>query len=146
MCVCVPGELFWSVDPISRSVGRPQMITDTLGISGPIDTVFTRCNCHRNIYIIKVQILQKTTTTTTEWAKWKMCGTTATSREKHKIPIFDNWTGTILKNDLKSQTKKKEWFILLSIAHTSTTAPITATTNSSYSCLHAASYVNCAKV
>uniref|UniRef100_A0AAQ6IGD1 Proteoglycan 4a n=2 Tax=Anabas testudineus TaxID=64144 RepID=A0AAQ6IGD1_ANATE len=47
------GELFWSVDPISRSVGRPQMITDTLGISGPIDTVFTRCNCHRNIYIIK---------------------------------------------------------------------------------------------
>ncbi|XP_044074397.1 proteoglycan 4a [Siniperca chuatsi] len=47
------GELFWSVDPVSRSVGRPQSITDTLGVSSPIDTVFTRCNCHGNTYIIK---------------------------------------------------------------------------------------------
>ncbi|XP_051257019.1 proteoglycan 4a [Dicentrarchus labrax] len=47
------GDLFWSVDPVSRSVGRPQSITDTLGVSSPIDTVFTRCNCHGNTYIIK---------------------------------------------------------------------------------------------
>ncbi|KAM8728370.1 proteoglycan 4a isoform 2-T2 [Acanthopagrus schlegelii] len=47
------GELFWSVDPVSRSVGQPQSITDTLGVSSPIDTVFTRCNCHGNTYIIK---------------------------------------------------------------------------------------------
>ncbi|XP_047445400.1 proteoglycan 4-like [Mugil cephalus] len=47
------GELFWSVDPVSRSVGRPQSITDTLGVPSPIDTVFTRCNCHGNTYLIK---------------------------------------------------------------------------------------------
>ncbi|XP_063741880.1 proteoglycan 4a [Eleginops maclovinus] len=47
------GELLWSVDPVSRSVGGPQMITDTLGVSSPIDTVFTRCNCHAHTYIIK---------------------------------------------------------------------------------------------
>ncbi|XP_036938962.1 proteoglycan 4a isoform X2 [Acanthopagrus latus] len=47
------GELFWSVDPVSRSVGQPQSITDTLGVSSPIDAVFTRCNCHGNTYIIK---------------------------------------------------------------------------------------------
>nr|XP_046264617.1 proteoglycan 4-like [Scatophagus argus] len=47
------GELFWSVDPVSRSVGHPQRITDTLGVSSPIDTVFTRPNCHGNTYIIK---------------------------------------------------------------------------------------------
>ncbi|GAA6227546.1 proteoglycan 4-like, partial [Lates japonicus] len=47
------GELFWSVDPVSRSVGHPQRITDTLGVSAPIDTVFTRCNCNSNTYIIK---------------------------------------------------------------------------------------------
>lgn len=58
LCVlCVLGELFWSVDPVSRSVGQPQSITDTLGVSSPIDTVFTRCNCHGNTYIIKVQQL-----------------------------------------------------------------------------------------
>ncbi|KAM3604904.1 uncharacterized protein V6R79_017778 [Siganus canaliculatus] len=47
------GQLFWSVDPVSRSVGQPQSITDTLGVPSPIDTVFTRCNCHGNVYIIK---------------------------------------------------------------------------------------------
>ncbi|XP_035490483.2 proteoglycan 4a [Scophthalmus maximus] len=47
------GELFWSVDPVSHLPGRPQSITDRLGVSSPIDTVFTRCNCHRNTYIIK---------------------------------------------------------------------------------------------
>ncbi|XP_063318451.1 proteoglycan 4a [Pelmatolapia mariae] len=47
------GELFWSVDPISRSVGQPQSITDTLGISSPIDTIFTRANCQGHTYIIK---------------------------------------------------------------------------------------------
>uniref|UniRef100_A0A3Q3LTM3 Proteoglycan 4a n=1 Tax=Mastacembelus armatus TaxID=205130 RepID=A0A3Q3LTM3_9TELE len=47
------GELFWSVDPVSRSVGQPQSIIDTLGVSSPIDTVFTRYNCHRNTYIVK---------------------------------------------------------------------------------------------
>ncbi|XP_022056610.2 proteoglycan 4a [Acanthochromis polyacanthus] len=47
------GEMFWSVDPVSRSVSRPQSITDTLGISSPIDTVFTRLNCQGNTYIIK---------------------------------------------------------------------------------------------
>ncbi|XP_074506268.1 proteoglycan 4a [Sebastes fasciatus] len=47
------GEMFWSVDPVSRSVGPPQSITDTLGVPSPIDTVFTRCNCHGNTYIIK---------------------------------------------------------------------------------------------
>lgn len=50
----VSDELLWSVDPVSRSVGQPQSITDTLGIPSPIDTVFTRCNCHGNTYIIKV--------------------------------------------------------------------------------------------
>ncbi|XP_030016171.1 proteoglycan 4a isoform X2 [Sphaeramia orbicularis] len=47
------GELYWSVDPVSRSAGRPQNITETLGIPSPIDTVFTRSNCHANVYIIK---------------------------------------------------------------------------------------------
>ncbi|XP_042284524.1 proteoglycan 4a [Thunnus maccoyii] len=47
------GELFWLVDPVSRSASRPQSITDTLGISSPIDTVFTRSNCHGQTYIIK---------------------------------------------------------------------------------------------
>ncbi|XP_059201297.1 proteoglycan 4a [Centropristis striata] len=47
------GDLFWSVDPSSRSVGPPQSITDSLGVPSPIDTVFTRCNCHGNTYIIK---------------------------------------------------------------------------------------------
>uniref|UniRef100_A0A4W6E5U6 Proteoglycan 4a n=1 Tax=Lates calcarifer TaxID=8187 RepID=A0A4W6E5U6_LATCA len=49
----IQGELFWSVDPVSRSVGQPQRITDTLGVSSPIDAVFTRCSCSRNTYIIK---------------------------------------------------------------------------------------------
>lgn len=53
--MCVSGELFWSVDPVSRSVGNPQSITDILGVPSPIDTIFTRCNCHGNTYIIKVQ-------------------------------------------------------------------------------------------
>ncbi|KAL3054522.1 hypothetical protein OYC64_017463 [Pagothenia borchgrevinki] len=47
------GELLWSVDPVSHSVGGPQRITHTLGVSSPIDTVFTRCNCHAHTYIIK---------------------------------------------------------------------------------------------
>ncbi|KAK5888421.1 hypothetical protein CesoFtcFv8_014516 [Champsocephalus esox] len=46
------GELLWSVDPASRSVGGPRRITHTLGVSSPIDTVFTRCNCHAHTYII----------------------------------------------------------------------------------------------
>ncbi|XP_072219079.1 proteoglycan 4a [Leuresthes tenuis] len=47
------GGLFWSIDPVSSSVGRPQNITDILGISTPIDSVFTRSNCKGNTYIIK---------------------------------------------------------------------------------------------
>ncbi|XP_034039642.1 proteoglycan 4a [Thalassophryne amazonica] len=47
------GEVFWSVDPVSHLAGRPQSIRDILGVSGPIDTVFTRCNCHGKTYIIK---------------------------------------------------------------------------------------------
>ncbi|XP_010779729.1 proteoglycan 4-like, partial [Notothenia coriiceps] len=47
------GELLWSVDPVSHSVGGPQRISHTLGVSSPIDTVFTRCNCHAHTYIIK---------------------------------------------------------------------------------------------
>ncbi|XP_041848030.1 proteoglycan 4a isoform X2 [Melanotaenia boesemani] len=47
------GELFWSVDPVSGSVGHPQNITESLGISPPIDTIFTRSNCEGNVYIIK---------------------------------------------------------------------------------------------
>ncbi|XP_028987008.1 proteoglycan 4a [Betta splendens] len=47
------GELFWSVDPVTRTVGPPQGITDTLGVPAPVTTVFTRSNCHRNTYIIK---------------------------------------------------------------------------------------------
>ncbi|XP_034411169.1 proteoglycan 4a [Cyclopterus lumpus] len=47
------GGLVWSVDAVSRSVSRPQSITDTLGVPSPIDTVFTRCNCHGHTYIIK---------------------------------------------------------------------------------------------
>ncbi|KAM7401351.1 hypothetical protein PAMA_005513 [Pampus argenteus] len=47
------GELFWSVDPVSRSAAQPQSITDTLGVPSPIDAAFTRCNCLGNTYIIK---------------------------------------------------------------------------------------------
>uniref|UniRef100_A0A3Q3G5I8 Proteoglycan 4a n=1 Tax=Labrus bergylta TaxID=56723 RepID=A0A3Q3G5I8_9LABR len=47
------GELFWSVNPVSRSVGRPKNILDNLGVPSPIDTIFTRCNCKGNTYIIK---------------------------------------------------------------------------------------------
>ncbi|XP_023820725.1 proteoglycan 4-like isoform X2 [Oryzias latipes] len=47
------GELFWSVEPVSHSVGSPQRITETLGIPSPIDTAFTRTDCNRNTYIIK---------------------------------------------------------------------------------------------
>ncbi|XP_031733316.1 proteoglycan 4a [Anarrhichthys ocellatus] len=47
------GDLFWTVDAVSRSVGHPQSITDTLGVPSPIDTVFTRCNCRAHTYIIK---------------------------------------------------------------------------------------------
>ncbi|XP_023259812.1 proteoglycan 4-like [Seriola lalandi dorsalis] len=53
------GELFWSVDPVSHEAGVPQSITDTLGVSSPIDTVFTRWSCNTNAntnpntYIIK---------------------------------------------------------------------------------------------
>ncbi|KAF7657653.1 hypothetical protein LDENG_00023940 [Lucifuga dentata] len=47
------GELFWAVDPVSRSTGHPRRISDTLGVPAPIDTVFTRCNCQGNTYIIK---------------------------------------------------------------------------------------------
>ncbi|XP_033959660.1 proteoglycan 4a isoform X4 [Pseudochaenichthys georgianus] len=46
------GELLWSVDPASRSAGGPRRTTHTLGVSSPIDTVFTRCNCHAHTYII----------------------------------------------------------------------------------------------
>lgn len=56
--MCVLGDLFWLVDPVSRSASPPQSITDTLGVPSPIDTAFTRCNCHGNIYIIKVQRAQ----------------------------------------------------------------------------------------
>uniref|UniRef100_H2MFB7 Proteoglycan 4a n=1 Tax=Oryzias latipes TaxID=8090 RepID=H2MFB7_ORYLA len=52
VCVC-SGELFWSVEPVSHSVGSPQRITETLGIPSPIDTAFTRTDCNRNTYIIK---------------------------------------------------------------------------------------------
>lgn len=55
VCVC-SGELFWSVEPVSHSVGSPQRITETLGIPSPIDTAFTRTDCNRNTYIIKVLI------------------------------------------------------------------------------------------
>ncbi|XP_040027743.2 proteoglycan 4a [Gasterosteus aculeatus] len=47
------GDVFWSVDGVSRSAGRPQSIMDTLGVPSPIDTVFTRCNCLGHTYIIK---------------------------------------------------------------------------------------------
>uniref|UniRef100_A0A3P9IHQ6 Proteoglycan 4a n=1 Tax=Oryzias latipes TaxID=8090 RepID=A0A3P9IHQ6_ORYLA len=52
------GELFWSVEPVSHSVGSPQRITETLGIPSPIDTAFTRTDCNRNTYIIKDQYWQ----------------------------------------------------------------------------------------
>uniref|UniRef100_UPI0037E84E85 proteoglycan 4a n=1 Tax=Semicossyphus pulcher TaxID=241346 RepID=UPI0037E84E85 len=47
------GKLFWAVNPVTRSVGPPQSIVDSLGVPSPIDTVFTRCNCEGNTYIIK---------------------------------------------------------------------------------------------
>ncbi|XP_024129072.1 proteoglycan 4a isoform X3 [Oryzias melastigma] len=47
------GDLLWSVEPLSHSVGTPQRITETLGIPSPIDTAFTRTDCNRNTYIIK---------------------------------------------------------------------------------------------
>ncbi|CAK6969422.1 proteoglycan 4a [Scomber scombrus] len=47
------GELFWSVDPVTRSAAPAQSIADILGVPSPIDTVFTRSNCHGNTYIIK---------------------------------------------------------------------------------------------
>uniref|UniRef100_A0A3B5LEM4 Proteoglycan 4a n=1 Tax=Xiphophorus couchianus TaxID=32473 RepID=A0A3B5LEM4_9TELE len=51
--VCVAGELFWAVDSARGSIGPPQNIRETLGVSSPIDTVFTRMDCNGNTYIIK---------------------------------------------------------------------------------------------
>uniref|UniRef100_A0A087XLS2 Proteoglycan 4a n=1 Tax=Poecilia formosa TaxID=48698 RepID=A0A087XLS2_POEFO len=47
------GKLFWAVDSVGGSIGPPQNIRDTLGVSSPIDTVFTRMDCSGNTYIIK---------------------------------------------------------------------------------------------
>ncbi|KAM8839487.1 proteoglycan 4a [Synchiropus picturatus] len=47
------GQHFWSVDPLTRTISRPQSITRTLGVPAPIDTVFTRSNCAGTTYIIK---------------------------------------------------------------------------------------------
>ncbi|CAJ1071396.1 proteoglycan 4a [Xyrichtys novacula] len=47
------GKLFWSVDPKSHSVGQPLSILGSFGILSSIDTVFTRCNCQGNTYIIQ---------------------------------------------------------------------------------------------
>uniref|UniRef100_A0A3B5LM73 Proteoglycan 4a n=1 Tax=Xiphophorus couchianus TaxID=32473 RepID=A0A3B5LM73_9TELE len=47
------GELFWAVDSARGSIGPPQNIRETLGVSSPIDTVFTRMDCNGNTYIIK---------------------------------------------------------------------------------------------
>ncbi|XP_047224106.1 proteoglycan 4a [Girardinichthys multiradiatus] len=47
------GELFWAVDSVRGSIGPPHNITETLGVSSPIDTVFTRINCNGNTYIVK---------------------------------------------------------------------------------------------
>ncbi|XP_054888554.1 proteoglycan 4a isoform X2 [Poeciliopsis prolifica] len=47
------GELFWAVDSVGGSVGPPQNIRETLGVSSPIDTAFTRMDCNGNTYIIK---------------------------------------------------------------------------------------------
>ncbi|XP_014894302.1 proteoglycan 4a isoform X1 [Poecilia latipinna] len=47
------GELFWAVDSVGGSIGPPQNIRDTLGVSSPIDTVFTRMDCSGNTYVIK---------------------------------------------------------------------------------------------
>lgn len=54
--VIFKGELFWTVDPVSRVISRPYSITKTLGVPSHIDTVFTRCNCQANVYIIKGEL------------------------------------------------------------------------------------------
>lgn len=84
--VCVLGDLFWLVDPVSRSAGPPQSITDTLGVPSPIDTTFTRCNCHGNIYIIKVQRAQRQS----ETRLWTYLALTDTGKEKKENTLTNN--------------------------------------------------------
>ncbi|KAM6948975.1 proteoglycan 4a [Aplochiton taeniatus] len=47
------GDFFWAVDPQTRTSGPPRSISGELGIPGPIDSAFTRCNCQGSTYIIK---------------------------------------------------------------------------------------------
>ncbi|XP_062337735.1 proteoglycan 4a isoform X1 [Osmerus eperlanus] len=47
------GEFFWLVDPSTRRASPARSISDHLGLPSPIDTVFTRCNCKGNTYVIK---------------------------------------------------------------------------------------------
>ncbi|KAJ8384497.1 hypothetical protein AAFF_G00204120 [Aldrovandia affinis] len=46
------GHYFWVLDA-NRSPGAARGITDMWGIPSPIDTVFTRCNCHGKTYFFK---------------------------------------------------------------------------------------------
>ncbi|XP_060722893.1 proteoglycan 4b [Tachysurus vachellii] len=46
------GHYFWMLDS-RRKAGPAQLITDFWGIPSPIDTVFTRCNCHGKTYIFR---------------------------------------------------------------------------------------------
>lgn len=46
------GHYFWMLDS-RRNAGPAQSITDFWGIPSPIDTVFTRCNCHGKTYIFR---------------------------------------------------------------------------------------------
>nr|XP_057928880.1 proteoglycan 4b isoform X2 [Doryrhamphus excisus] len=46
------GHYFWFLDQ-NRVPGPARGITQTWGVPSPIDTVFTRCNCHGKTYIMK---------------------------------------------------------------------------------------------
>ncbi|XP_047657632.1 proteoglycan 4b isoform X2 [Tachysurus fulvidraco] len=46
------GHYFWMLDS-RRKAGPAQSITEFWGIPSPIDTVFTRCNCHGKTYIFR---------------------------------------------------------------------------------------------
>uniref|UniRef100_UPI0037E857A8 vitronectin b n=1 Tax=Semicossyphus pulcher TaxID=241346 RepID=UPI0037E857A8 len=47
------GEYFFELDEKSILPGYPKLIQDVWGISGPIDTAFTRINCQGKSYIFK---------------------------------------------------------------------------------------------
>lgn len=51
------GHYFWFLGR-NREPGPARGITQVWGVPSPVDTVFTRCNCHGKTYIFKVHLLR----------------------------------------------------------------------------------------